>query len=643
MIPRLLDSTKTLQELAADRTAGLGSLPETTSCIVTEERNGAYTLTMKLPITAAHYGDVAVGGIIVAKANDNQSDQLFRIQKISRPIGGIVTINANHISYDLNKTSVLPFSAVGAPLTMAGLKTHMTGGSAFQFRTDIANTTSTYTNTFPQSLRACLGGQEGSVLDTFGGEYEWNNLTVFLHAARGLNRGVTLRYGKNITDIQQDETIENMYTAVMPYALDQNGEAVLGSLQIMVESAEPKILNLDLSSRFNGTDNEPTAEKINQYAQAYIQANDLTTPRVSIRVSFVNLAQTEEYKDLIQLERVQLCDTITVQFEKLGISAVAKIVTTKYNTLTERYDEIEVGDARSTLARTINGITDEIKTVTDSAAGYLDNTITAFTSLMANGMGLFVTKEPAPGGGNRIYLHNQPTRAESQYQWTINASGFAVSQDYGQTWAAGIDSEGNAVFNSLAANTVDAMEITGAVIRGGQIVFDPDGNPVTATRGRWGTNGGVEFFGDGDFTVNAATVGIHANGEAGTENEFEIDASDSNGVQRNNMFMRDGYLVLQHKASNGAIVVQLDMRDGYFKAALRDSSGNEIGDILIDDYETTLNRYSSGNVATQMHLSGYTAEIRTTDGSGNDSAYARCMNDCVYLGGSHVYVNGYEI
>ena len=643
MIPRLLDSTKTLQELAADNTAGLGSLPETTSCIVTEERNGAYTLAMKLPITAAHYNDVTVGGVLLAKANDNQPDQLFRIQKISRPIGGVVTISANHISYDLNKTSVLPFTATGAPLTMAGLKTHMTGGAAFQFRTDIANTTSTYTNTIPQSLRACLGGQEGSVLDVFGGEYEWNNLTVTLHAARGLNRGVTLRYGKNITDIQQDETIENMYTAVMPYAVNQDGEAVLGSLQIMVESAEPKILNLDLSSRFNGTDDEPTAEKINQYAQAYIQANYLTTPRVSIRVSFVNLAQTEEYKDLIQLERVQLCDTITVEFEKLGISAVAKIVTTKYNTLTERYDEIEVGDARSTLARTINGITDEIKTATDSAAGYLDNTIAAFTTLMANGMGLFITKEPAPGGGNRIYLHNQPTRAESQYQWTINASGFAVSQDYGQTWAAGIDSEGNAVFNSLAANTVDAMEITGAVIRGGQIVFDPDGNPVTASRGRYGTNGGVEFYGEGDFTVNAATVGIHANGEAGTDNEFEIDATDSNGVQRNHMFMRDNYLVLQHKADNGVVVMQLDMRDSFFKLALRDNSGASLADIYMDQYFTEINRYSNGSTATQIRSSDYSAELRTVDSSGNDVAYVRALNDCVYLGGSHVYVNGYEI
>lgn len=643
MIPRLLDSTKTLQQLAADRTAGLGALPEAVSCVVTEERNGAYTLAMRLPVTAVHYPDVAVGGIILAKANDNQPDQLFRIQKISRPIGGVVTISANHISYDLNKTSVMPFTATGAPLTMSGLKNHMMGGSAFTLSTDIANTISTFTNTVPQSLRACLGGQEGSVLDVFGGEYEWNNLAVVLHASRGRNRGVVLRYGKNITDIQQDETIENMYTAVMPYATDQNGEAVLGTLQTMIASDEPKILNLDLSSRFTGMEDEPTAEKINEYAQSYILANDLTTPRVSIRVSFVNLAQTEEYKDLIQLERVQLCDTITVQFEKLGIEATAKIVTTKYNTLTERYEEIEVGDARSTLARTINGITDEIKTATDSAAGYLDNTIAAFTTLMANGMGLFVTKEPAPGGGQRIYLHNQPRREDSQYQWTINASGFAVSQDYGETWSAGIDAEGNAVFNSLAANTVDAMDITGAVIRGGQIVFDPDGNPVTATRGRYGTNGGVEFFGSGDFTVNAATVGIHATGEQGTQQEFEIDASDSNGVYRNHLFMRDPYLILLHKAANGVTTTQTDMFENYFKTSLYDTSGQILADIAADQYEARITKYQNGDVATQLAVGDYYVDMKIVDSSMTDVAYVRVVNDCVYLGGSHVYVNGYEI
>lgn len=517
MIPRLLDSTKTLTQLAADTTAGLGSLAEAVSCIVTEERNGGYTLQMKLPITAAHYKDVTVGGVIKAKANELHPDQLFRIQKISRPINGMVTVYANHISYDLGKTSVAPFTSTGASATMAALKANMTGGAAFTLSTDVANVSSSFANGIPQSLRACLGGQRGSVLDVFGGEYEWNNLSVALRSARGRNRGVVLRYGKNITDIQQDENIENTYTAVMPYAADSAGTVTLGTLQTIIASAEPKILNLDLSDQFD-EGNPPTTAAINQAAQEYIESHNLTTPKINITVSFVALWQTEEYKEIAPLERVALCDTVTVQFEKLGISATAKVVKTEYNTLTERFDEIELGDAKSTLAQTINGISDQIDAVANQRVSFMDQTIASFSNLIANGMGLFMSGEDAGGGATKWYLHNKPTRAESQYQWTVNASGFAVSNDYGATWSAGFDAEGNAVFNSLAANIIKAMNIYA-----GTLTFGED---TTTTLSDNGDDTGALFSGDGTM-------------EFRTKGQFYAQNMYSSGYQSNYLWMNN--------------------------------------------------------------------------------------------------------
>ena len=470
MIPYLMDHTKTLQNLITDRTNGLGPLSEAIEATVTQERNGAFTLQIRLPMTAEHFHDVTVGGIIKAKVDDDSPLQMFRIQKVTKPISGVVTVYANHISYDLGKTSVRPFQATGAGAALAALKANMTGGTAFTFWTDIDNETSVFTNKFPQSLRALLGGQQGSVLDVYGGEFEFDNTTVKLHASRGNQTGIALRYGKNITDLQQEENIENTYTAVMPYAIDEQGNAVVGDLQTVIQSAEPRILNLDLSSKFDTAEGEEvTTAKINQYAQQYIQANNIGAPKINITVSFIALWQTEEYKDIAPLERLRLCDTITVEFEKLGINATAKVVGYKYNVLAERYDSIEVGEAKSTLAKTISGITEEATAVTETASGYLDGTIQAFTSLMAQGLGLFVTREPVgETGGTKFYLHNKPTRAASQYQWTFNSNGFAVSQDYGQTWSAGIDASGNAVFNSLSANTVNAMTINGSTINGSQ-------------------------------------------------------------------------------------------------------------------------------------------------------------------------------
>lgn len=523
MIPRLMDHTKALSALAADTTNGLGSLAEAASCIVTEERNGGYTLQMKLPITAKHYSEVTVGGVIKAKANEFHPDQLFRIQKISRPINGMVTIYANHISYDLGKTSIAPFTTTGASATMTALKANMTGGAAFTLTTDVPNVASSFTNGVPQSLRACLGGQRGSVLDVFGGEYEWNNLSVKLCNARGSNRGVVLRYGKNITDIQQDENIENTYTAVMPYAIDSAGTVTLGTLQTIIVSAEPKILNLDLSDKFDDN-NPPTQAGIDQAAQDYIDSHNLTQPKINITVSFVALWQTEEYKEIAPLERVALCDTVTVKFEKLGISATAKVIETRYNTLTERYDSIELGDAKSTLAQTINGIDDRIDAVANQKISFMDQTIASFSQLIANGMGLFMTGEDAGGGAMKWYLHNKPARIDSQYQWTVNASGFAVSSDYGATWSAGFDAEGNAVFNSLAANIIKAMQIYA-----GTLTFGED---TTTTLSDNADDTGALFQGDGtmEFQTKGQFYAQNLYSGGNLANSIQMNAADANNA-----------------------------------------------------------------------------------------------------------------
>lgn len=469
MIPILMDSSKSLTALAADQTNGLGALSECTSCVAKEERNGAFTLELKLPQGAKHFSEVTVGGVIKAKAREAGDPQLFRISKITKPMQGVVTIYANHISYDLNKTSVLPFSSTGIVSTLRTMKNRMQGGDAFTLSTDIVNTSSTFANKVPQSARALFGGQQGSLLDVFGGEYLFDNLQVSLLGNRGSDNGVTLRYGKNITDLSQEENIENTYTAIQPYVVDSNENAVLGDLLTVVQSAEPKIMNLDLSNKFSG-DDTPTVAQINAAAQQYAEANNIGVPKVSIKVSFVALWQTEEYKDIAPLERVSLCDTVTVVFDKLGVNAKAKVISTTYDTLRERYTEIEIGDARSTLASTINGISQDNKNAVASASGFLDNTIQQLTSLMANGLGLFVTREAVgETGGYKYYLHNRPVLSESQYQWTFNSNGFAVSQDYGATWSAGIDADGNAVFNSISANSVDAMSITGSEITGGLI------------------------------------------------------------------------------------------------------------------------------------------------------------------------------
>lgn len=560
MILKILDTTKSLTELATDQTEGLGRLPEAVTATVTEERNGAFTLEFRLPMTAAHFSEIGLGGLILAKPNPYDDPQMFRIQKISRPIGGIVTVKANHVSYDLAKTSVLPFSTTGASAAMTGIKNNMTGGSAFRFTTNITNTSSAFTNKVPQSARALFGGQQGSILDVFGGEFEWDNLQVNLLAHRGQDRGVRIAYGKNLTDLRQEENIESMYTAVMPYVQDGNGNTAVGTLQTIVQTAEPRILNLDLSSSFEISGGTlPTSEEIDSTARAYIEANDLSSPHVSIEVKFINLADTEEYKDIARLEEVHLCDTVQIDFPKLNISASAKVNKTVFNVLTEKYESIELGDAKSTLARSILDLNKQAEAAATEQAGFLDSYVMGLSQIITNSLGLFQTVETQPNGARKIYLHNEPTLAASQYQWTINSGGFAVSQDYGQTWSAGIDAQGNAVFNSLAANEINALTINGSTINGSVVVFDPEGKSVTASSSDIG-EGGVLFEGQGDFSVQAHTIGLTGTGQANSEQELQIVGYSSDGVLRNVIQMIDSRMMLQHYY-NGELLLEIMLYD----------------------------------------------------------------------------------
>jgi len=464
MKPILMNPSETLTQMLASQSNGLGRL-NAQRCVVTEERNGMYEAELTVFIDDEHFSSLSVGSVL--KLMTNEGMQMFRVYQITKPMNGVCTVYAHHITYDLAKAAVLPFSATGASTVMNGLVSHLVSTYEFSISTDIVNPTSTFTLTEPKYFRECLGGYQGSVLDVFGGEYEWDNLTVRLLAHRGSDNGVQIRYGKNLTDIQQETNIESMYNAVLGYATVDD-TTTTGTLQMVTQTSAPKTLIIDFSDDFD-EDETVTVAKLNTLAQNYIQNHDLTTPKVSIDVSFVALASTDQYKDIAPLEHVKLCDTVHVLFEKLGVNATAKVIKTEYDSLNERLLSVEVGDAKSNMNSVIDSAVSEATETQTKAVNAVDGAVTNLTNMILNSLGLFVSKVEKSGGGYQYYMHNRPELSESQYQWTINAGGFAVSQDYGQTWSAGIDADGNAVFNSIAANTINALTINGAEVNGSAI------------------------------------------------------------------------------------------------------------------------------------------------------------------------------
>jgi len=437
---------------------GLGALADCTSCKVTEKRNGEYILTMQYPLDGIHFKDIQKSCIIWVKPSDGANNQAFRIYKTKKPINGIVTIEAEHISYQLSMIPTMPFTAESASAALQGLKTNAAEPCPFFFYTD-KQTIATYTQEQPASIRSRLGGISGSILDVYGGEYEFDNYNVHLWANRGSDKGVTIRYGKNLIDLKQEENIQNVVTGVVPFFANEDTLVTLPEKVVESEYVDlypyPRTVILDLSSEW--TDEVPTVEQLRQRAQKYIEDNDIGIPKVSIDVSFIALWQTQEYKDIAPLERVNLCDTVTIIFEKLGIEAKAKVISTEYDVLRERYTKIEVGDAKSTLATTIVNIDSTTNSKIQSATSFLQKAIVHATDMITGGLGGYVYLKPnANGYPEEILIMDSPNidTAVNIWRWNKNGLGFS-SNGYAGPYGTAITSDGKIVADYITAGTLN--------------------------------------------------------------------------------------------------------------------------------------------------------------------------------------------
>ena len=433
-------------------TNGLGRL-NFIKCTVTEERNGQYILEGTIAEDELHASSLEMGSIIVAKPNQTSALQAFRVHKLVKPINGIYEIAAQHISYQLSFIPTMPFSITVASTacnsTLQALKSNAAESCPFTFWTNVT-TVSSYKQTAPASIRSRLGGVEGSVLDQFGGEYEWDNYTVKLHSARGVQTpSVTLRYGKNITDLNQEEEINNVITGVCPYWMDSEGGNVVTLPEKTVDSSTAssypfkRTIPLDLSSDW---EEAPTQAQLRARAQAYVNSSGIGIPKVNIKVSFVNLADTEEYKDIAALQTVSLCDYVAVQFEKLGISTQAKVVKTVYNVLLDRYDSIEVGSLRSSLAETISDQSAEIAAVADTTRemfksydATVQEDIDNATAWLTSSNGYVMARKDAYGNWKELFFMDTADASTAHNVLRINKNGIGfsragVSGPYTQAW-----------------------------------------------------------------------------------------------------------------------------------------------------------------------------------------------------------------
>lgn len=452
------------------RSNGLGRLSEATKCLVTEERNGQYELEMDYPITGRHYKEIIEERIIAARHDDSDDIQPFRIYKITRPMNGIVTVSARHISYQLSKVAVMPFSADTCAAALSGMIANSVGDCPFTIWTDKL-LEAHFSVDVPSSFRSLLGGVSGSILDIYGpGEYEWDKFTVKFHSHRGSDQNVYIRYGKNMTDVKKTTDTSNLWTGILPYwaGTDEAEQAILVTLPEQViysDYAEDYVYRMvvpvDFSSAFQS---QPTEAQLRSRAQTYVNANAHNGIPASIDVSFVALWQTEEYKNWAPLQKLKLCDIVTVYHRGLGIENKAKIVSVTYDVILERYEKMTIGEVKTSLGDSIRQISEEIKKEVPTNAS-VSQAISLATNILSGSMGgNIVINTNAQGQPVEILSMDTADITTARKILKINKNGISVSSTgYSGAFSVLLDMDGK-----LDAATLKGI-IDAALVKSGTL------------------------------------------------------------------------------------------------------------------------------------------------------------------------------
>ena len=339
MIPILYSS---ITEGTVPSDYGLGALSDCLACEVNEERNGAFELTLTYAAQGIHAEDIQVGRYIKAQPNFTDAAQLFQIYKVGKTINGRFEVNAQHVSYILSGKPISSGTANNI-VTACSVLTAQAGN--FTINTT-KSTSGDFSINVPSSVRSWLGGKTGSLLDVYGGgEWVFNNFTCTLKANRGVvTPRTTIRYGKNLTELNQTIDASNLYTHVLCYYKPEDAAAISGNEVATGLTGTKRVLILDVTGDYQTA---PDVTDLDNDASAYIATHNLTLPVNNFTLNFVQSGQL--------FDRVDLCDVVNVYFEALGISATVKCIRVKWDVLKERYIETEFGEPKATITDTIAG------------------------------------------------------------------------------------------------------------------------------------------------------------------------------------------------------------------------------------------------------------------------------------------------
>lgn len=465
---------------------GIGVLSECKEPDVEQRDDNYYELWFSYPIktenpNAVQWNEIKERSIIRCKPSPDESIQTFRAYSIIPSINGNVSIKTAHISYDLSGYPVQPFDAYSAAAAMAHLSSDSVLDSGFTFWTDIVSQKELHIRE-PMSIRAVLA----KIQQIYGGEYEWDNKTVKLHASRGTDRGVSIRYGKNLTDFQQERNCADVYTGIYPYWRGGENDTLvqLPEKIVYAQGTFPytKIMPLDLSANY---EEQPTIAQLRNSANNYLANHDISAPIVSMDVSFVQLEQTKEYENLKYLEAVRMYDTLKVYFPALKVSSSARVSAMRYNPVLNKITSVVLGNAPKTIADAvadtqtqINDVTEQIMTEVPSM---IDSKVTKATAwLTSDGGNIMMIKDANDKLREIVIIDTESLQTATKvWRWNINGLGYS-STGYAGPYELAMTQDGEIVANMITAGVLNGNIIRAGAITSqqGNAIFDLEGNSI---------------------------------------------------------------------------------------------------------------------------------------------------------------------
>lgn len=488
---------------------GIGVLAEASSCTVKYGPDGYDELELEYPATGRLYSKLKLRDIIVAKVG-KRGNQPYRIYRITKPIDFKIKIYARHLAYDLMGIVVKPFSAANIKGALSGLKANAMTNCPFNFSTE-RTTAVPFEVKRPTSIWSLMSSGQDGLLDVYGGEYLFNGYSVKFEKELGETTGVSVTYGINMTDFEQDSNCENCHTGVVGY-WEENDEVIYSPvIGVSGNYDYVNIMTVDLTQYWT---ERPSQSELRSVINTYIQNNKIGVPKVSWTINFIPLGMTEEYKNVAALEHVSIGDTVDVIFEKLGVKATARVTEIVWDVLLDRYKSVSLGDVKNSVARTISGQTTTINNLPtkEKTKSLIKQISTALSEsiLGANGGSVRFIDTNKDGMPDTLYIADNPDPNLAVKVWRFNYEGWAASENgYNGPFKMGATLDSGLMADFITAGVLNAnlikvissgdvgggygdcsMEFDGQFIKG---THDDSGNPTVQIGSQVDTSGNITY------------------------------------------------------------------------------------------------------------------------------------------------------